>query len=156
MLETAVNPCASGATSACGKGPGCGKRRPPGKGQPGCAFRGAKMALQPIADAAHLVHGPASCETGSWAFRPVHSSGPALHRHSFTSDLNEMDLVYGGERKLLAAIGGVIERYGAPAVFVYQTCLPAMTGDDIVAVCRSASARWFRPCHPRMRSGPRR
>ena len=64
-------------SSACGKGPGCGKRRPPGKGQPGCAFRGAKMALQPIADAAHLVHGPASCETGSWAFRPVHSSGPA-------------------------------------------------------------------------------
>ncbi|MGO9484837.1 MAG: hypothetical protein ACLPX9_09690 [Rhodomicrobium sp.] len=48
MLETAVTPCASGAISDCGKGPGCGKRRPPGKGQPGCAFRGAKMALQPI------------------------------------------------------------------------------------------------------------
>ncbi len=148
MLETEVNPCASGASSACGKGPGCGKRRPPGKGQPGCAFRGAKMALQPIADAAHLVHGPASCETSSWALRPVQSSGPALHRYSFTSDLDEMALVHGGERKLLAAIGGAIERYSAPAVFVYQTCLPAMTGDDIVAVCRTASARWSRPVIP--------
>jgi nitrogenase molybdenum-cofactor synthesis protein NifE len=148
MLETAVNRCASGTPSACGKGSSCGKRQPPGKGQSGCAFRGAKMALQPIADAAHLVHGPASCETGSWEFRPVHSSGPDLHRHSFTSDLNEMDLVYGGERKLLAAIGEVIERYRAPAVFVYQTCLPAMTGDNIVAVCRTASAQWFRPVIP--------
>jgi nitrogenase molybdenum-cofactor synthesis protein NifE len=106
------------------------------------------MALQPITDVAHLVHGPASCETGSWEFRPVHSSGSALHRYSFTSDLNEIDLIHGGERKLLAAIGDIAGRYSPPAVFVYQTCLPAMTGDDIAGVCRAASARWFRQVIP--------
>lgn len=36
----------------------------------GCAFRGAKMALQPICDAAHLVHGPVTCEGLSWDVRP--------------------------------------------------------------------------------------
>ena len=30
----------------------------PGAAAGGCAFDGAKVALQPIADAAHLVHGP--------------------------------------------------------------------------------------------------
>jgi nitrogenase molybdenum-cofactor synthesis protein NifE len=122
----------------------CAKRCIPGKGQTGCAFRGAKMALQPIADAAHLVHGVTSCETGSWTFRPTQSSGSTLHRHSFTTDLSEMDIVQGGERKLLAAIGDVIAACDPPAVFVYQTCLPAMIGDDIKAVCRTASARWGR------------
>ena len=136
------------SSPSANNGLGCGKRRVPGKGQPGCAFRGAKMALQPITDAAHLVHGPASCEAGSWAFRPVASSGSLLHRYSFTTDVGEMDLIRGGEVKLLAALREVIERYGPPAIFVYETCLPAMTGDHIVAVCREASARWPRPVIP--------
>lgn len=134
--------------SACKSGQRCNKRRAPGKGQSGCAFRGAKMALQPIADAAHVVHGPASCETGSWAFRPVASSGPRLHRYSFVTDLSEIDLVRGGEAKLLSALGEVVERYNPPAIFVYETCHPAMTGDDFVAVCRAASAHWAKPVIP--------
>jgi nitrogenase molybdenum-cofactor synthesis protein NifE len=122
--------------------------RPSGRGETGCAFRGAKMALQPIADAAHLVHGPASCEAGSWEFRPTRSSGPLLHRMSFSSDLEEIDIVRGGEGKLMKAIGAVIERYRPPAVFVYQTCLPAMIGDDIRAVCGAAAEHWRRPVIP--------
>jgi nitrogenase molybdenum-cofactor synthesis protein NifE len=106
------------------------------------------MALQPITDAAHLVHGPASCETGSWEFRPTRSSGPSLHRHSLTTDMSEKDVVFGGEKKLMAAIGEVLEATDPPAVFVYQTCLPAMTGDDLRAVCQEAVRRWGRPVIP--------
>ena len=48
----------------------------------GCAFDGAKIALQPITDVAHLVHGPIACEGNSWdnrePNRPARSStGPA-------------------------------------------------------------------------------
>ena len=38
------------------------------------------------------------------------------------------------------AIREIIEKTDPPAVFVYQTCVPAMTGDDIEAVCQRASA----------------
>lgn len=76
------------------------------------------------------------------------SSGPSLHRHSFTTDLREIDLIRGGEAKLLAATGELIERYSPAAVFVYETCQPSMIGDDIVAVCGEASARWARPVIP--------
>jgi ferredoxin len=31
----------------------------------GCAFGGTKVALQPIVDVAHLVHGPTACEDNS-------------------------------------------------------------------------------------------
>ncbi len=131
--------------SCPGGGGGCSRRRPEGRGETGCAFRGAKMALQPIADAAHLVHGVASCETGSWDFRPTESSGPGLHRLSLTTDLGPIDTIRGGEAKLQAAIDAVIARHDPPAVFVYQTCLPALIGDDVAVVCREAARRWNRP-----------
>lgn len=130
----------------CGGGQGgCGGGRMPGKGEGGCAFRGAKRALQPIADAAHLVHGLASCEAGSWEARPTASSGPTLYRHSLVTAMGEIDTVMGGEAKLARAIAEVVAAHDPPAVFVYQTCLPAMIGDDLVRVCREASRRWNRP-----------
>ena len=41
---------------------GCTKQLAPGAAAGGCAFDGAKIALQPITDVAHLVHGPIACE----------------------------------------------------------------------------------------------
>ncbi len=37
---------------------GCTKQLQPGGAAGGCAFDGAKIALQPLTDVAHLVHGP--------------------------------------------------------------------------------------------------
>ncbi len=34
------------------------------------------------------------------------------------------------------------------AVFVYNTCVPALIGDDIEAVCKAAQARWGVPVVP--------
>lgn len=111
----------------------------------GCAFRGAKLALQPITDVAHLVHGPITCQGHSWFVRPTASSGSLLHRSTFITDLGEMDIIYGGEEKLARAIADIVSCHDPAAVFVYQTCLPAMIGDDISAVCKSMGARYCRP-----------
>ena len=45
---------------------GCTKQLQPGGAAGGCAFDGAKIALQPLTDVAHLVHGPIACEGNSW------------------------------------------------------------------------------------------
>ena len=45
---------------------GCSKPLTPGAAAGGCAFDGAKIALQPIVDVAHLVHGPLACEGNGW------------------------------------------------------------------------------------------
>ena len=39
--------------------------------------------------------------------------------------------MFGGEKRLYKAIKEIIEKYDPPAIFVYQTCVPAMIGDDI-------------------------
>ena len=54
---------------------GCAKPLTPGAAAGGCAFDGAKIALQPITDVAHLVHGPIACEGNSWDNRGAKSSG---------------------------------------------------------------------------------
>ncbi|MGJ5038808.1 MULTISPECIES: nitrogenase iron-molybdenum cofactor biosynthesis protein NifE [unclassified Bradyrhizobium] len=127
---------------------GCTKQLQPGGAAGGCAFDGAKVALQPLTDVAHLVHGPIACEGNSWDNRGAASSGSQIWRTGFTTDINETDVVFGGEKRLYKAIKEIIEKYDPLAVFVYQTCVPAMTGDDINAVCKAASAKFGKPCIP--------
>jgi len=127
---------------------GCKKPLTPGAAAGGCAFDGAKIALQPVTDVAHLVHGPIACEGNSWDSRHVYSSGAQTYRTGFTTDMNEFDVIYGGEKRLYKAIREIIEKVNPPAVFVYQTCLPAMIGDDVEAVCRAASEKFGTPVIP--------
>jgi nitrogenase molybdenum-cofactor synthesis protein NifE len=128
---------------------GCGgKPLSPGNTAGGCAFDGAKIVLQPIVDAAHLVHGPIACEGNSWDSRHSLSSGPMLYRTGFTTDIGELDVIYGGEKRLFRAIKEISTRYDPPAIFVYQTCVTAMIGDDIEKVCAAASERFGRPVIP--------
>jgi nitrogenase molybdenum-cofactor synthesis protein NifE len=127
---------------------GCTKQLQPGAAAGGCAFDGAKIALQPITDVAHLVHGPIACEGNSWDNRGAKSSGSTLYRTGFTTDINETDVVFGGEKRLYKSIKEIIEKYDPPAVFVYQTCVPAMIGDDIDAVCKAAAKKFGKPVIP--------
>lgn len=132
---------------------GCAGQLTPGATAGGCAFDGAKIVLQPITDAAHLVHGPIPCEGNSWDSRNVLSSGSQMYRTGLTTDLGELDVVYGGEKKLYRAIKELVERFDPPAIFVYQTCVTAMIGDDIAKVCQVASERLGKPIIPVIAAG---
>ncbi len=79
---------------------GCTKQLQPGAATGGCAFDGAKIALQPITDVAHLIHGPIACEGNSWDGRGSKSSASQLYRTSFTTCMTEQDIVFGGEKHL--------------------------------------------------------
>jgi len=127
---------------------GCTRQLTPGAAAGGCAFDGAKIALQPIVDVAHLVHGPIACEGNSWDNRHSASSGDSTYRTGFTTDINEFDVVYGGEKRLFKAIREIVEKVNPPAVFVYQTCVTAMIGDDIEAVCKRAAEKFGTPVIP--------
>ena len=104
--------------------------------QRACTFCGSRVVLYPIADALHLVHGAAGCAAFTWDIRGALSSGPQLHRMSFTTDLRETDVIYGGEPKLHRALSELIDEYHPKAAFVYSTCLAGVIGDDVEAVCR--------------------
>ncbi|HMW77882.1 MAG TPA: nitrogenase iron-molybdenum cofactor biosynthesis protein NifE [Rhodocyclaceae bacterium] len=127
---------------------GCARPKP-GATAGGCSFDGAQIALLPIADVAHIVHGPIACAGSSWDNRGTRSSGVTLYRIGMTTDLSETDVVMGrGEKRLFHAIKQAIDSYGPAAVFVYNTCVTALIGDDVEAVCRAATERWGTPVVP--------
>lgn len=127
---------------------GCAKPKP-GSAAGGCAFDGAQIALLPIADVAHVVHGPIACAGSSWDNRGTRSSGPDLYRIGMTTDLTEQDVIMGrGEKRLFHSIKQAIDDYNPPAVFVYNTCVPALVGDDVDAVCKAAEQKWSVPVVP--------
>ena len=100
------------------------RRASPGSvSQRACVFCGSRVVLYPIADALHLVHGPVGCAVYTWDIRGALSSGPELHRLSFTTDLQEREVIYGGEKKLHAALTELIQAYRPKAAFVYATCI---------------------------------
>ena len=107
--------------------------------QRACVFCGSRVVLYPIADALHLVHGPIGCAVYTWDIRGALSSGPELHRLSFSTDLQEMDVIFGGEKKLEKALMELIERHAPKAAFVYSTCIVGIIGDDLEAVCKRVS-----------------
>jgi nitrogenase molybdenum-cofactor synthesis protein NifE len=127
---------------------GCARPKP-GATAGGCSFDGAQIALLPIADVAHIVHGPIACAGSSWDNRGTRSSGPTLYRIGMTTDLSETDVVMGrGEKRLFHAVKQAVETYSPAAVFIYNTCVTALIGDDVEAVCRTATERWGVPVVP--------
>lgn len=124
---------------------GC-TRPSPGSAAGGCSFDGAQIALLPIADVAHIVHGPIACAGSSWDNRGTRSSGAKLYKIGMTTDLTEQDVIMGrGEKRLYHSIKQAVQDYAPAAVFVYNTCVPALVGDDVEAVCKAAEEKFGVP-----------
>jgi nitrogenase molybdenum-cofactor synthesis protein NifE len=121
--------------------------------QRACVFCGSRVVLYPVADALHVVHGPIGCASYTWDIRGAMSSGPELHRNSFSTDLREKHIVFGGEKQLYETLLQLIDRYQPEAAFVYSTCIVGVIGDDIESVCRQVSKIRHIPVIPVMSEG---
>jgi len=118
----------------------CGRHSVAGSvSQRACVFCGSRVVLYPIADALHLIHGPIGCAAYTWDIRGADSSGPQLHRESFSTDLMEQDVIFGGEEKLYRSLVELIDEYNPPAAFVYSTCIVGLIGDDVEAICKKVA-----------------
>ncbi len=109
--------------------------------QRACVYCGARVVLNPITDAIHLVHGPIGCASYTWDIRGSLSSGSELFRNSFSTDLREQDIIFGGEPKLIRAIDDLVAKYAPKLIFVYSTCIVGVIGDDIEAVCKKQAQK---------------
>ncbi|MGN6712264.1 nitrogenase iron-molybdenum cofactor biosynthesis protein NifE [Anaerocolumna jejuensis] len=110
--------------------------------QRACVYCGARVVLNPITDAFHIVHGPIGCASYTWDIRGSLSSGDELYRNSFSTDLREPDVIFGGEKRLTMAIEEIAEKYHPKLIFVYATCIVGVIGDDVEAVCKAMSEKY--------------
>ncbi|HWR39639.1 MAG TPA: nitrogenase molybdenum-iron protein alpha chain [Patescibacteria group bacterium] len=112
----------------------------------GCAFAGCKgVVLGPIKDMVHIVHGPVGCAYYTWGTRrnKARSEDPEKNflNYCFTTDMQESDIVFGGEKKLTKVIDEVVALFKPNAVTISATCPVGLIGDDIGAVARAAEER---------------
>jgi nitrogenase molybdenum-iron protein alpha chain len=112
--------------------------------QRGCTYAGCRgVVIGPIHDILHITHGPVGCSYYSWATRRnlarVKPGQPVNYlQYSMTTDMMEEDIVFGGEKKLAAAIREAYKIFKPKAIAVYATCPVGLIGDDIHSVCRQA------------------
>ncbi|MCH4220946.1 MAG: nitrogenase molybdenum-iron protein alpha chain [Eggerthellaceae bacterium] len=117
----------------------------------GCCFAGCKgVVLGPIKDTLTIVHGPIGCSFYTWGTRR-HKAIPGddglnLVPYTFSTDMRESDIVFGGEKKLMKAIEEGIELFHPNAVFICSTCPVGLIGDDINAVAERAEKKFGVKC----------
>jgi nitrogenase molybdenum-iron protein alpha chain len=107
----------------------------------GCAYAGAKgVVWGPIRDTVHISHGPVGCGWYSWGTRRNLMTGVpgvssfALHA---TSDFQEKDIVYGGDKKLAQLLREARELFPLSKAFsVLSECPVGLIGDDINAISK--------------------
>lgn len=112
----------------------------------GCCYAGCKgVVLGPIKDIVLITHGPIGCGYYSWLTRRNKArpgeNGLDLITYSFSTDMQESDIVFGGVNKLAKAIDEAIEIFHPKAVFITATCPVGLIGDDINAVAAAAQKR---------------
>ncbi|MCV2393853.1 nitrogenase component I subunit alpha [Actinotalea sp. M2MS4P-6] len=111
--------------------------------QRGCCYAGCKgVVLGPVTDIVHIVHGPVGCSYYSWMTRrnqAIVPEGEANYLpYTFTTDMTENEIIFGGEKKLLAAIREAYELLHPKAIAVFATCPVGLIGDDVHAVAAQA------------------
>lgn len=124
----------------------CDKPKP-GATSGGCAFEGAQIALFPYADAVHLVHAPATCQGASWETRatPTSWKGENNTPLGYCTDISTNDVIFGGNKKLEESIEYIIKNKKPKAIFVYETCVTAMIGDDMDNICKRMQNKYQIP-----------
>lgn len=111
----------------------------------GCAYAGCKgVVIGPIVDMVHIVHGPVGCSYYAWGTRrnkgKAREGGQNFLEYSFTTDMQESDIVFGGEKKLKAAIDEAVKLFNPKAISISATCPVGLIGDDIHAVAKQKAA----------------
>lgn len=109
--------------------------------QRGCTYAGCKgVVLGPTRDIVNLVHGPIGCSFYAWLTRrnqtDAGENGENFMNYAFSTDLQDENIVFGGEKKLKQAIREIYELFHPKAIGIFSTCPVGLIGDDVHSVAR--------------------
>jgi nitrogenase molybdenum-iron protein alpha chain len=115
----------------------------------GCCYAGCKgVVVGPMKDVCVITHGPIGCGFYSWGTRrnkakaDENSGGKNFVPYSFSTDMQEPDIVFGGEKKLEKAIEEAIELFHPECIMICSTCPIGLIGDDVQAVAKRTEEKY--------------
>lgn len=110
--------------------------------QRGCTYAGCKgVVLGPTRDIVNITHGPIGCSFYSWLTRrnqtkPTTDEEANFIPYCFSTDMQDKNIVFGGEDKLKQAIREAYELFQPKAIAIFSTCPVGLIGDDVHRVAR--------------------
>ena len=110
--------------------------------QRGCTYAGCKgVVLGPTRDILNLTHGPIGCGFYSWLTRrnqtlPTDDNDYNFMTYCFSTDMQDDDIVFGGEKKLKQAIQEAYDIFKPKAIGIFSTCPVGLIGDDVHSVAK--------------------
>jgi nitrogenase molybdenum-iron protein alpha chain len=120
----------------------------------GCAYAGSKgVVWGPIKDMIHISHGPVGCGQYSRAGRRNYYVGTTgintFGTMNFTSDFQEKDIVFGGDKKLAKIMTEIEQLFPLnKGITVQSECPIGLIGDDIEAVAKKTTKEIEKPVVP--------
>jgi nitrogenase molybdenum-iron protein alpha chain len=114
----------------------------------GCAYAGCKgVVLGPTRDILQITHGPIGCGFYSWLTRrnqtrPKSQGHTNFMPYALSTDMQEDQIIFGGEKKLKKAIEEAIEMFHPKAIGIFSTCPVGLIGDDVHAVARDMEEKY--------------
>jgi len=107
----------------------------------------------PVKDMVHISHGPVGCGHYSWSQRRNYYTGTTgidtFVTMQFTSDFQERDIVFGGDKKLEKIIDEINVLFPlARGISIQSECPIGLIGDDIEAVSRKKNKETGKPIVP--------
>ena len=116
----------------------------------GCCYAGCKgVVLAPLKDVAVITHGPIGCGFYTWGTRRHKGKtedGRNFLEYCLSTDMQEPDIVFGGEKKLKKAITETVEIFHPACIMICSTCPVGLIGDDIHAVAAWAEQEYGIQC----------
>jgi len=113
----------------------------------GCTYAGCKgVIMGPTRDIVNITHGPIGCGFYSWLTRRNQTEpgpdGENYMPYCFSTDMQDQDIIFGGEKKLAAAIQEAYDLLHPKGICVFATCPVGLIGDDIHAVCKKMKEKF--------------
>jgi len=114
----------------------------------GCTYAGCKgVIMGPTSDIVNLVHGPIGCSFYAWLTRRNQTSASGEKNENFityamSTDMQDQDIIFGGEKKLEAAIQEAYDLFHPKGIAVFATCPVGLIGDDIHAVAKKMKEKF--------------
>lgn len=110
--------------------------------QRGCTYAGCKgVVLGPTRDIVNITHGPIGCGFYSWLTRRNQTRTESDQQENFipycfSTDMQDSNIVFGGEEKLKQAIREAYELFHPKGIAIFSTCPVGLIGDDVHRVAR--------------------
>ena len=113
----------------------------------GCTYAGCKgVIMGPVRDVINLVHGPIGCSFYAWGTRRnLTDAGPDgvnYMPYCFSTDMQDSDIIFGGEKKLAQAIQEAYDLFHPRSIAVFATCPVGLIGDDIHTVTKKMKEKF--------------